>query len=80
MDRTAARGSRALSVTTLLLGLVLPRLASAGWGDENWGQMVWGRTVIPVPSLSIEGLIALATLLVFVSGTILVRHRRGTRP
>jgi hypothetical protein len=42
--------------------------------------MVWERAVIPVPSMSIEGLIALAILLVFASGTLLARRRRGTRP
>ena len=79
MARLVSTGSRALSVTTLLLVLLLPCLASAGWGDENWGEMVWGGTVIPVPSMSTEGLIALALLLVLASGTLLAR-RRGTRP
>ena len=65
---------------TLILAALLPCLASAGWGDENWGEMVWGRAVIPVPSLSSEGLIALAIVLVLASGTLLVRRRRGTRP
>ena len=76
----ASRGSRAFAATTLALALFLPRLASAGWGEENWGEMVWGGALIPVPSLSTEGLIALAIVLVFVSGTLLVRRRRGTRP
>ena len=80
MARLAPRGFRALSITTRMLALLLPTVASAGWGDENWGEMVWGKAVIPVPSMSIEGLIALATLLVFVSGTLLVRRRRGVRP
>jgi hypothetical protein len=42
--------------------------------------MVWGRSVIPVPSLSIEGLIALVSMLALASAVLLVRRRRGTRP
>ena len=80
MAHVAFRVSRAFSVMTLMLALLLPCVASAGWGDENWGEMVWERTVIPVPSMSIEGLIALAILLVFASGTLLMRRRRGARP
>jgi hypothetical protein len=63
---------------TLILALLLPGLASAGWGDENWGEMIWGGAEVSVPSLSTEGLIALAIVLVLASGTLLVR-RSGTR-
>lgn len=80
MTHLASRESRTLPVLTVIVALLLPCLASAGWGDENWGEMVWERAVIPVPSMSIEGLIALAILLVFASGTLLARRRRGTRP
>ncbi len=80
MARLVSSASQALSVTTLLLVLLLPSVASAGWGDENWGEMVWGRAVIPVPSLSVEGMIALAALLVFVSGILLTRRHRAARP
>ncbi|MBW1689089.1 MAG: hypothetical protein JRS35_29065 [Deltaproteobacteria bacterium] len=80
MARFAFRRSRAFSVTTLLLALLLPSVASAGWGDEEWGRMVWGGVGVYLPSLSIEGLIALATVLVFVSGALLARRHRGTRP
>ena len=80
MARLAARGSRAFSLATLVLALLLPTVASAGWGNENWGEMVWGAAAIAVPALSTKGLIALATLLVFVSATLLVRRRRGARP
>jgi hypothetical protein len=80
MAHLAFRGSRAFMVITLMLALLFPHAASAGWGDENWGEMVWGRAVIPVPSLSIEGLAALATLLVVVSATLLLRRRRRARP
>jgi hypothetical protein len=80
MAHPASRGFRAFTVITLALALLLPHVASAGWGDENWGEMVWGGAMIPVPSLSTEGLIALAVLLVFASGTLLMRRRKGTRP
>jgi hypothetical protein len=80
MARLASTGSRVLSVTTLLLSVLFPCAASAGWGDENWGEMVWGRAVIPVPSMSIEGLIALTILLVLVSGTLFTRQRRRAKP
>jgi hypothetical protein len=80
MARLASTGSRVLSVTTLLLIVLFPCAASAGWGDENWGEMVWGRAVIPVPSMSIEGLIALTILLVLVSGTLFTRQRRRAKP
>ncbi len=80
MARLASRGSRKFPVITLIVALLLPCLASAGWGDEKWGEMVWGRAVIPVPSLSTEGLIALAILLVLASATLLARRRRGARP
>ena len=80
MARLAPRGSRAFSLATLILAVLLPTVASARWGEQNWGEMVWGRAVIPVPSLSMEGLIALAVLLVFISATLLLRHRRNARP
>ena len=73
MARPAGKGCRTLSVAALLMVLLLPGGASAGWGNENWGEMLWSGAAIPVPSLSIEGLIALAGLLVFISGTFLAR-------
>ena len=39
--------------------LTLPSRALAGWGDENWGEMLWGLPA-SVPSLPGIGLIALA--------------------
>jgi hypothetical protein len=80
MTRVASAVPRTFSVITLLLALLLPTAATAGWGEANWGEMVWGAVAIPVPSLSIRGLIALAALLGFVSATLLARHRRGARP
>jgi len=67
---------------SLLLALVLflPGAASAGWGDENWGEMIWGRSIPLVPSLSIEGLIALALVLAVVPTALLARRRRSGAP
>ena len=36
MAHIASRGSRAPSVVTPMLFLLLPYVASAGWGNENW--------------------------------------------
>jgi hypothetical protein len=80
MARFVSRRSRAFSVTILLLVLLLPSVASAGWGDEEWGTMIWGGVGVFLPSLSTEGLIALTTVLVLVSATLLARRHRGTRP
>jgi hypothetical protein len=42
--------------------------------------MVWGTASIPVTSMSVEGLSALAVVLVFISGVVLTRSRRAARP
>lgn len=69
----------ALRVTTLLLALHLPGLARAGWGDENWGEMVWGG-VPPIPALSSGRLVALGLLLLLAGGALLARRRRRLAP
>ncbi len=74
-----ARGLKTLFITTLALVLLLPCIASAGWGDENWGEMVWGAAAIPVPALSVKGLIALAIVLTIVPSAWLARRRRVPR-
>ena len=79
-----------LTSLLLMVTLLLPGAASAGWGNENWGEMIWGRWIPLVPSMSIENLliqwhpghlegwIALAISLVVVPTTLLARrHRRG---
>ena len=67
-----------LTSLLLMVTLLLPGAASAGWGNENWGEMIWGRWIPLVPSMSIEGWIALAISLVVVPTTLLARrHRRG---
>lgn len=79
MARFVFRRFRALSVSTLLLALPLPGVASAGWGNEDWGEMVWGGAAIPVPALSGEGLVALTGALVLATWTYLARRRRAGR-
>jgi hypothetical protein len=68
--------SKTLHTATLLAVLLAPIAASAGWGDENWGEMVWGGGVLPLPSLSVWGQIALAVLLLALPGGVLLRRRR----
>ena len=69
-----------LTSLLLALALLLPGTASAGWGDENWGEMVWGQWIAGVPSMSMEGLIALAIVIVLVPAAVLARHRRRGAP
>jgi len=76
MARLVYRGSRALRLVTLMLALVLPTVASAEWGTQNWGEMVWGGAALPIPSIPIAGLIALAILLLLGAGALLARRRR----
>jgi len=71
--------SRAILIASLALFLLVPCVASAGWGNENWGEMVWGAAAIPVPALSIKGLIALVVVLTLVPSALLARRRWGSR-
>ncbi|MHC4109242.1 MAG: hypothetical protein ACYSTY_14265 [Planctomycetota bacterium] len=82
MARFAQTRSRVLPIPALLLPLLLPAIASAGWGDESWGTMVWGRFQLPeIPALPVEGIAALAVLLLGLSYWLLVaRRRRAKRP
>jgi hypothetical protein len=76
MARLVYRGSKAPRLGALMLALVLPTVASAEWGTQNWGEMVWGGVASPIPSVPIAGLIALATLLLLGAGALLARRRR----
>jgi hypothetical protein len=81
MARIAQIRSRVLPISALLLPLLFPTAASAGWGDENWGEMVWGAGAPQIPSLPVEGIVAVAALLLGLSYWLLaVRRRRGKRP
>lgn len=70
---TGLRGLRRLAVA---LALLCPGPAAAGWGDENWGQMLWGLPRIP--ALSGEGLAALACALVLAASIFLAKGRSAT--
>ena len=72
--RTSAR-FRALHAPTLLVALLLPAVAWAGWGDESWGEMVWGGGILPLPALSVWGQIALVVLLLALPGGLLLMRR-----
>ena len=72
---------RVLPIPALLLPVLLPTVATAGWGDENWGAMVWGGSrSVGIPSLQVEGIAALAALLLGLSYWLLAAwHRRSRR-
>ena len=81
MGHFAYTRSRVLPISALLLSLLLPGTALAGWGDENWGEMVWGAGAPQIPSLPVEGIVAVAALLLGLSYWLLaVRRRRAKRP
>jgi hypothetical protein len=72
---------RALPIPALSLPLLLPTVASAGWGDENWGEMVWGAGAPEVPAMTVGGVVAVAALLLGLSYWLLAsRRRRAKRP
>ena len=73
--------SRVPPIPALLLPLLLPTVALAGWGDENWGEMVWGAAAPQIPSMPFAGIAALAVLLLGLSYWLLAtRRRRAIRP
>jgi hypothetical protein len=81
MARFASPRSRVLPISALLLPLLVPTIASAGWGDENWGEMVWGAGAPQIPALPVGGIVAVAALLLGLSYWLLaVRRRRSKRP
>jgi hypothetical protein len=72
---------RALPIPAFLLSLLLPTVALAGWGGENWGAMVWGAAAPQIPSLPVEGIVALAVVFLGLSYWLLAsRRRRGKGP
>lgn len=80
MGHVVGAQSRSLPISLLLLSLLVPAAASAGWGDENWGDMVWGAAAPPIPSLPVGGIVALAALLLVSTRCLLaMRRRRATR-
>jgi len=72
---------RVLSIPALLLSVLLPSVATAGWGDESWGEMVWGAGAPQIPAMAVEGIVAVAALLLGLSYWLLAsRRRRAKRP
>jgi hypothetical protein len=70
-----------LAISTFLLLLLLPTVAWAGWGDENWGEMVWGAAAPQIPAMPIAGVAALAALILGLSyWLVTTRRRRANRP
>ncbi len=82
MARIAQTRFRVLPIPVFLLPLFLPTVALAGWGDENWGAMVWGGfPFMDIPALPVEGVVAVAALLLGLSYWLLAsRRRRAKRP
>jgi len=72
------RRSKLLLRSGLVLASVstLPSQALAGWGDENWGEMLWGLPA-SVPALEWFGLGVLALGLVAVASWTLRKRRPG---
>ena len=77
------RGLRALAAVGLWLAIasaaqaLLVSVAWAGWGDENWGELIWGGGSSLIPALSAEGLGVLAIALVMIGFILARRWRRG---
>ncbi len=69
-----------IAMVGLVVVLLLPATAWAGWGTERWGEMVWGEGTLPLPSLSVWGQIALAILMLALPARLLLRRRRGAKP
>jgi hypothetical protein len=77
MGRNADIRFRLLTIPALLLPVLLPTVASAVWGDESWGEMVWGGSpIVDIPALPVEGIVALAVLLLGLSYWLLAARRR----
>jgi hypothetical protein len=79
MARIAPIRSRVLPIPALLLPLFLPAAASAGWGDENWGEMVWGAAAPQVPAMAVGGVVAVAALFLGLSYRLLAARRRRAK-
>lgn len=69
------RRSREIRVLAFVAALLVPGVAAAGWGGENWGEMVWQGGAPAIPSMPFAGRIVLAVLLLVVSITLLTKRR-----
>jgi hypothetical protein len=73
-----SRNSTVFPLATLLL--ILPAVASAGWGDENWGEMVWGGFAgVDIPALPAAALAILAVLLLGLSYSLFAARRKRAK-
>lgn len=81
MARIARIRFRVPAIPALFLPLLLPTAASAGWGDDNWGEMIWGAGASQVPAMTVGGVVALAVLVLGLSHRLLASlRRRAKRP
>ena len=81
MARFTQVRARVLPIPALLLPLLSPAVAAAGWGDENWGEMVWGASAPQIPAMAVGGVVAVAALLLGLSYRLLAtRRKRAKRP
>jgi hypothetical protein len=76
MGRIVLTRFRVLPIPAFVLPVLLPTVASAGWGGENWGEMVWGAAAPQIPAMPIAGVAALAALLLGLSYWLLAARRR----
>lgn len=80
MRESAQSRFRVSAITGFLLLLLVPTVASAGWGDENWGEMVWGG-VFQIPAMTAGGVVVVAIVFLGLSYWLLAaRRRRAKRP
>jgi len=80
MGRIARTRFRRPPISALLPPLLLPSVAAAGWGDENWRSMVWGGfPTVDIPALPVEGVAALAVLLFGLCYWLLATRRRRAK-
>jgi len=81
MHRVTPVRFRVLPILALIMPLLLPAIALAGWGDENWGEMVWGAAAPQIPAMAVGGVVAVAALFLGLSYWLLAaRRRRAKRP
>jgi hypothetical protein len=79
MGPFAQTRSRVLPIFALLLPPLLPAIASAGRGDENWGEMVWDAGAPQIPAMAVGGVVAVVALFLGLSYWFLSTRRRRAK-